>query len=303
MKKLLIPAFVVVFLTGCDASIENVTGFSKPQLRSDNPGLQQPRPRLEKSETTDAGNRVAVSEPTRVRFPLEKTITDARGRSIEARILAKKGNQIAIARIPSNQRFVLSLETLSRADREVFAGISDGGDFGSVSAEAGGAARSPERKAVWHAHISNAEEEAKRLGIPLLVAVSNGMDRKASADFEKALVYSREFKAWADQNVALCLLEVESGSRESTFETWKTLANYGIMQSRENVVALINPLSFTSEAIPLSGAASASQMIGSLDRAIRRKSSWASISVAPVPQRQTSPFRVNGGAKFVGGLT
>jgi hypothetical protein len=130
------------------------------------------------------------------------------------------------------------------------------------------------------------------LGIPLLVAVSNGANKKACAELEKTLVYSGEFKKWADRNVVLCLLEVESGSRETTFQTWETLARYGIKQSSVSTVALINPGSFTSELIPLTKVASVESAVSNLDEAILKKSTWASIAAAPAPRRQASPFKV-----------
>jgi len=293
MKKLLLPILVVVFFSSCTDSLDKIVGISKPQLRVLDPASNEPQNLPENAEVSLPEGAVIESRIPPVTFPIERILTDVKGRTISAKVLAKKGNQIAIARIPSNQQFVLTLEMLAEADRVVLARIADGGDFASSDFASGDSALSTDRSAVWHSHINNAEKEASQFGIPLLVAVSNGANRKASAELEKTLVYSREFKKWADRNVVLCLLKVESGSRETTLQTWKTLAMYGIRQSSVSTVALINPGSFTSKLIPLSEVASVESAVSNLDEAILKKSAWASIAAAPAPRRQASPFKVS----------
>lgn len=292
MKKLLLPILVAVLFSSCSDSLEKIVGISKPQLRALEPASNRSLTLPEKAEISLPEEPAIESPVSSVTFPIDRMLTDVNGRAINAKILAKKGSQIAISKIPSNQQFVLTLEMLAEADRVVLASIADGGNFGSSASAAGDTALSKGRSAVWHSHINNAEKEASQLGIPLLVAVSNGANRKASAELEKTLVYSREFKKWADRNVVLCLLEVGSGSRETTFQTWETLARYGIKQSSVSTVALINPGSFTSALIPLSKVDSAESAVSSLDEAIREKSGWTSIAAAPAPQRQASPLKV-----------
>ncbi len=279
MKKLLIPAVAVVLLSSCGDEGGSAVGFSKPQLRNSD---------------LDAD----VSK----QFPEERTITDLKGRSIHVRLIAKKGNQIAFEKLPTLRRFVLPLEKLSQADQMIFAGFSDGGDFAAFETNAVAVQRDPNRRAVWHSQIANAEKEAAQTGLPMLVAVFSG-DDQSSAALEKSLVYSRDFKKWADQNVTLCLKRVGSDSREGTFKTWQTLAKYGIPQSTMSSLTLIAPNGTKAMMIPEAGMLSGDQVLSRLKSAIDAAANWAAISEVNSPVRASSPFRVNGGAKIIGVAT
>lgn len=272
MKKLLFPAVAVMLFSSCGDEGGNAVGFSKPQLR--NPELD-----------------VKVS----TQFPEERTITDLKGRSIHVRLIAKKGNQVAFEKLPTLQRFVLPLEKLSRADQSILAGFADGGDLAAFETRA--VQRDPNRRAVWHSQIANAEKEAAQTGLPMLVAVFSG-DDQSSAGLEKNLVYSRDFKEWADRNVALCLKRVGSDSREGTFKTWQTLAKYGIPQSKMSSLTLISSGGTRSMTIPEAGTLSADQVMSRLKHAVQGSGDWAAVSAADGPVRASSPFKVNGGAKI-----
>lgn len=296
MKKTTFIALIAVVLTGCNDTVEKLASFSKPQLRDSesSEGLHElDLPATNDTPVSSTGRDHANTE--KFEFPTERTITDANGRSIEARILAKKGDMLAIARLPSNQQFILPLDKLAAADRASLSSIRDGGQFEAVETAANSVEMPANRTAMWHSQVTNAEKEATQLGIPLLVAVLiNGSS--SATDMEKSLVYSREFKTWADRNVALCMIRTDgfSGtqSRQGTYETWLSLQKYGIAQSSESYAVLIDPEKFTSARIAAGGLSSGTASISKLEFVIRDQAGWETIAAAQSPVRAASPFRV-----------
>ncbi len=298
MKKILFAASFAVLLTACNDTVEKLADFSKPKLRHTDPS---PDTRLS-VDATDGRHSKASTIPertaaagNRAEFPTLRTLTDVNGRSIDARILAKKGNRIVIARLPSNQQFVLSLDKLAEEDRSSLSRIRDGGEFGAFESSMKPAALPANRRATWHSHIGNAEKEAAKLGIPLLVAVL--VNRSPSATgLEKNLAYSREFKSWADRNVALCLIRTDgfegTESRESTYDTWRSLQKYGIGQSAKSTLVLIDASDCTSKEIRTRGAVNVGTTISNIEAAIHEQSNWSNIVAAKAPVRAESPFKV-----------
>lgn len=295
MKKVLSVISLAALLTGCNETVEKLSSFSKPKLRDADSSTEK-RHATDSTDIEDGDVSTALHEPNtvenRVELPTVRSLTDVHGRSIEARILAKKGNMIAIAKLPTNQPFVLSLDNLAEADRLSLASLNDGGDSGAF----GVSRKVPvNRRAVWHSHIANAEKEAARFGIPLLVAILVNESPSAS-NLEKSLAYSGEFKSWADRNVALCMIRTDgfrgTESRESTYDTWKSLQKYGIGQSAESSLVLIDPGNFTSTKIKSRGASSSRSTISNIEAAIHGQSGWSSIVAAKAPVRAESPFKV-----------
>jgi len=303
MRALPFFAVATFFLSGCNDSVEKLVDLTKPKLRDD---ANQDKTATNQHETAKSPDPVdtpvlvprveAKAETASDHFPEERTLTDATGRSIDVKILAKKGNEIAIAKLPSEQCFVLSLDRLGKKDRTSLSNIPDGGDLDSFEAAKVKTPLPPNRKAIWHSQLENAEKEAVKFGIPLLIAVLINGDSN-SEQMEKRLVYSRDFKEWADRNVSLCMIRTDgfSGgeSTEDTYKNWLSLQRFGIAQSEKSSLVLVDAQNSTSTKLASAGG-SVSSTIENAEQAIERSSSWSEIAAAPtpIPKKHTPRIRV-----------
>lgn len=297
MKHLPVLAAAVFFLSGCNDTVEKLASLKKPKLSEGTNDAENKLDSLSPVETPNAvAPRDSEVEIASAPFPRERTLTDAMGRSIEARIHAKRGNRIAITKLPSEKHFVLTLDQLGEADRLSLADVPDGGDFDSFESAEVKSSLPRGRKAIWHSHLDNAEKEAVKFGIPLLIAVLINGDSN-SEQMEKDLVYSREFKKWADQNVSLCMIQTDGftggESTEDTFKNWLSLQRFGIAQSDSSSLVLVDAKKFTSTKLA-EGGGSVSKTIKTAEEAIERCSSWPTIAAAPtpIPKKHTPRIRV-----------
>ncbi len=187
-----------------------------------------------------APEKIAGVTQETVSYPFGRVIKDLSGRSIEATILAKSDSKIGFEKVSGTQKFILPLDRLSEADQAFFKGIYDGGDFQSVSEAISRAARLGNREAAWNRDIVSAEREAEKLKLPRLTMFLIEGDSR-SETLESNLLFSREFRKWAGQNLVLCSIPVEPP--ESRMAITSTMAEnrrvadlYGVSDSASLVL-------------------------------------------------------------------
>lgn len=241
-------------------------------------------------------------------YPLRRTITDIRGRQINATILGKAGIEIAISKGNDGKKFVIALEQLSRADQDYFASLRDGGNFSSIKRKLEQEAHLEGRIARWHMDITTAEREATKLNLPMLLAVVINSNEESAA-LEKKLGFSSEFRNWAAKNVVLCMLKLDSpySNKTSSFsavEDRNHAAKYGIIEYNAPTIILVKPnqnrksvLSRISMSNPESAIQTVSSAIdrnlwSAIEPKIAREKERSSIYVIP-PAGQTESIPVH----------
>ena len=141
-------------------------------------------------------------------FPFSRTLRDTGGREVDARILGKQGNELALERNDDGSRFIIPLERLGEEDREFFASAKDGGDFETIREQVARETRFAGRVARWNSQLQSALSESRKLDLPVFLLVLVNREEK-SAELEKSLLYSREFKEWASKHLVLCCLRID----------------------------------------------------------------------------------------------
>ncbi len=191
--------YVVIFLS---VALVGCTDLSKVEEEDKKNPLE--------AETMDEGKAepVAVVAQKSVTYPFERVVKDATGRSIEARILAKLDSRIGFEKLSGNQKFIIPLDRLSEEDQAFYQGIYDGGDFQAVSDAIDKAARLGDREAAWNRDIVSAEREAEKLKLPRMTLFLIAGDPQ-SKSLGSNLLFSRNFRKWAGQNLVLCSIPVE----------------------------------------------------------------------------------------------
>lgn len=197
MKQwLFLPIFgMVFFFPGC-SDISEVRPAKQSEQREVVP--------VEKSRLVEKSKPVLRSYV----FPFSRTLRDTEGRELEARILGKQGNELALERNDDGSRFIIPLERLGEEDRKYFASAKDGGDFEPIREQLAREARFAGRVARWNSQLQSALSESRELDLPVFLLVLVNKEEK-SAELEKSLLYSREFKAWASKHLVLCCLRID----------------------------------------------------------------------------------------------
>ncbi len=288
----------LIFLTGCSDSIETLTGLKKPELRESTPPPSElaevNEDELEVVLPPENKDLAKISDTSIPSYPFQRTLTDRQNRSIDVTILGKAGDQIAFERNPTGQQFVLPLEKLSDNDRYKLRSFPDGGTLAVTQPEPLG-----NRTAVWHSRVENAMREASELGTPVLITVF-GEEPRQRERIEKAIVYSKEFKDWANKNVSLALVRADEGSRDTRFDLWTRLAEYGVARSTQSSMVLVDPVDYTQAFIDTDRLSSSESAIRALSDQLKSKSRWRTMAAVAPPLDQDSPFKVNGGPRIIG---
>lgn len=188
-------------------------------------------------------------------FPFSRVISDADGRSIKANVLAKHGGEIGVLNQKTFSTFILSVDQLGKTDRAFMSALKDGGDFPAVKEVVERNRRLMGRVANWHRRLPDAQKEAAELGVPLLTVFIFSDDAK-SASIEQKVLYAQEFRNWANLNLALCLIRLDSDSNSITeVENRKIASGFGIEDKVLWVLSIAdNPaLSFDSKRIKYGG--------------------------------------------------
>ncbi|MDF1810720.1 MAG: hypothetical protein P1V20_00840 [Verrucomicrobiales bacterium] len=147
-------------------------------------------------------------------FPFDRTITNSRNQTINAQITAKGKGHIAFKKIGEPREFVVPISSLSPEDIAFYSDLDDGGRYDDVVERIAIQKRLSGRSARWHSFLGAAKDESKTLGIPTVVLVLI-YDHELSDTIRK-LFFNEEFKKWADNNVCLCLLQVDDPKSNKT---------------------------------------------------------------------------------------
>jgi len=226
-------------------------------------------------------------------YPIDRIITDANGRSIEFQIAAKQGTEIGVIKKGVNTPFVLTISKLSEKDRAYFDTLADGGDFAAFKTSAERAQKLNGRVANWNSQFYNAEKEAAQLGLPLLTACLI-TDDPESQRVERNVLFDRDFRNWANLNLALCSLKLDSTvsgkiSSISAGENRKIASNFGVGNELAFILSIPghSPVQISAD-----GFRDAQSAIDAVNKVILKPT-----SAVPVPER-TSPDK--GGGKGEG---
>lgn len=150
-------------------------------------------------------------------FPFDRAITDNKGRSIAAKVLGKSQLKIAISKGSGTETeyYIIPLERLVQADQIFFQGIEDGGRYEQVEKMVNKAAQLSGRTARWHLDLTSGLREAEKLDLPVLLTfLING--NESSAELEKSLIYSKEFRDWASTRLVLCMVKLDDPNSNHT---------------------------------------------------------------------------------------
>lgn len=254
--------------------------------------------------TEEEGSSRAAAAPEQGPYPFTRTLTDDRGRSIEATIEGKKRQELALT--SRGHQFIIPLEKLSREDRDYLSSLGDGGRFQRVSKLIEQRSRLSGRRARWHLSVENAEREAAQLGLPLLLAILI-TGNEESDDLEKSLMFSRELKDWSNTNLVLAAMKVDDpfGSRTTGYdavENREIAAKYGVAQYHRPSLLLVQPDDEIGIHLPFDARQKGDAVIETVSTALSGGASWAKwekIVAVDAPEKERA--RVNGGPVFVGG--
>lgn len=207
-------------------------------------------------------------------FPFSRTLKDTGGREVVARILGKRGNELALERKEDGSRFILPLDRLGDEDRAFFASTKDGGDFEVVEEQVAREARFAGRVARWNSQLQSALSESEKLGLPVFLLVLVNKEER-SAELEKKLLYSREFKEWASKHLVLCCLRIDDpNSRHNAgpgaAANREEISAYTTTYDEPSVFLIDSDDRSRAGSFSISAVDSAEEAISALERAIYR---------------------------------
>ncbi|MDF1811996.1 MAG: thioredoxin family protein [Verrucomicrobiales bacterium] len=144
--------------------------------------------------------------PVPVMFPIQRTLVDVNGRSLEATILGKREDSIAIRRSSDGKEFVISLENLGVNDRVYFSKIrnQESPVFSTIR-------KNPlpkKRIARWHYNLVGAQTEAKKYDLPIMLVFTGSSWCKPCQVLEKEVLDTRIFRDYANRNLVLVRITV-----------------------------------------------------------------------------------------------
>ncbi|MDF1813010.1 MAG: hypothetical protein P1V20_12370 [Verrucomicrobiales bacterium] len=246
----------------------------------------EPVGKTQKPASSSAPNNSAGTPSSDNIYPISRTIADSEGRKIEVKILAKNNGEIGVVKASSQKAFVLPVTRLSEADQAFLAGLEDGGDLASVKAMIARSEKTAGRVAVWNAQFYNAEKEAERLGLPLLSAFVFNNDPD-SESMENKVLYSKEFRTWANQNLALCLirLDLTTSSRVSSIsadDNRQVSSRFGV---RDNITFILSMAGHPPRQINKNGMSSGKDLIDAVSAVISNPALGIPVQPIEVPQR------------------
>lgn len=158
---------------------------------------------------------------SRDKFPLERTVTDTRGRPLEGTILGKSNGSIAMKRSSDDKEFVIVLSKLSEADQKFF---SEMADYKPVLLKPN---KMEGRVARWNSDSNSAQKEAIKFGLPIYLVFTGTSWCPPCQSMERLVFSSSAFRDFANQNVVLMKITVP-GSRRLTGFDQQLSDQYGI---------------------------------------------------------------------------
>lgn len=225
----------------------------------------------------------------RQNFPVNRTVTDSQGRSIEAVILSKSETEIAIEKASTGDKFVIPIERLSQEDQDYLSGLRAGGDMPEVKAQIAKEAKLAGRVVRWHRDVGAAERESAQLGLPMLLAILiNG--NVESQTLEKKLSFSNEFRDFAAKRLVLCMLKIDDPESNRTtsysaVEDRNHAARYGVIEYMSPTVLLINSGSGTSVELSHISIGNPETAKSSIMDAFESQNRWAKIVAMEAPKK------------------
>lgn len=222
----------------------------------------------------------------RTTYPIDRIIADPNGRSIDVKIAAKQGDEIGVIKKGTYAPFVLTISQLSEKDQAFLSSLTDGGDLGAIKALVERFQKLTGRVANWNPQFYNAEKEAAQLGLPLLT-VFLITDDPESAQVEKNVVFNRDFRNWANWNLALCLLKLDSTESQkissiSAGDNRKIASNFGVENEFAFILSIPGHSPVNVNARDISSAQSA---IDAINQVINKPELGSGTSAIPVPER------------------
>ncbi len=140
-------------------------------------------------------------------LPMVRTLVDAEGRNLRARILAKSQGFLAVKRLEDEKYFSIAIGDLGQEDREFFTSLPDSPEkdieeFRRLQAGLG------ERAARWNLSLSSAEFEAAKFDLPIYLLFTGSTWCPPCQALERIVLSSAEFQEFANSDLVLCKVDV-----------------------------------------------------------------------------------------------
>lgn len=140
-------------------------------------------------------------------LPLERSLVDARGRSLSVEVIAKKDGYLAVRRLEDDEFFSIHLETLGKEDQEFFANLPESSprqvaEFKSLNSGRG------ERVARWNSTMSSADFEAAKFSLPIYLLFTGTSWCPPCKSLEAKVLNTREFQNFANSNLVLMKVDI-----------------------------------------------------------------------------------------------
>lgn len=187
-----------------------------------------------------------------IELPIERTLTDNQGRSIESIILGFSENEIAFQRKVDDFEFVIGFDKLAEEDKEFFAGrepqkLHELERVRKLQADLALQQKLKDRHASWHRDIQMAKRDAETTKLPLCLLLLS-TDGYISNELDRFVVQSEDFRNWANRRVVLCLYyndppfrTQQSGLETSSKIEVQTLAQRYRVGSNTPAFVILNP--------------------------------------------------------------
>ncbi len=144
-----------------------------------------------------------LSLPLRAEY---RSWTNTEGVKIDAQLVKAEGDQVTL-RLRNGKVTTFPQSKLSEGDREFIKSVP------TPPAEVSSAAPKidAKRKAKWLTKMDRAQEEAAETGLPILMLFTGTTWCPYCVKLEKEVFAEKEFKAFADQNLVLLILDFGPG--------------------------------------------------------------------------------------------
>jgi hypothetical protein len=251
---------------------------------------KEPRaPEIEKSPVAakvSPAPAPAPAPPPAPTYPFNRMIANASGQTIAVEIAAKQGAEIWGTKDGNYAPFVLKISQLSEQDQVFFKTMTDGGDLGRIRSAVERYQKLAGRVANWNHQFYHAEKEAAQLKLPLLTACLI-TDTPESQRVERDILMHRDFRNWANMNLTLCLLKLDSTDSERIFsisasENRKIASNFGVANEPALILAIPG---YSPKEIPIYGISSVPAAIKAIYQVIQKPEKGSTVSPIPVPER------------------
>ena len=161
------------------------------------------------------------------------------GQNVDAELVSAEGEDVTF-RLRNGKLTTFSIKKLSEADRafiKKYPPASKPAVKKEVTAAvrpALGAPAAPEtasletRKAKWQTKMAKAKEESQKTGLPILVLFTGTTWCPYCVKLEKEVFSQKEFKAFANQNLVLLMLDFAPGGETTSREQAKLKEEFGV---------------------------------------------------------------------------